>query len=435
MQVTQVPIDSIHAYANNPRKNDGAVEAVVKSLREFGFRQPIVVDEANEIVVGHTRWRAAKELGMAEVPVHVARGLTQTQINAYRIADNQTATIAEWDKDLLALELSQLAAAEYDLSLLGFSAPELAKIEADGKKGQTDPDESPAPPKVAITTFGDVWVCGDHRVMCGSSLEADAVRRLVDEDLVQLIVTDPPYNVAYVGKTKDALTIKNDKMGDADFRTFLFEAFKTAFDIAADGAAVYVFHADSEGYNFRGSLIDAGFKLAQCCVWVKQSMVMGRQDYQWQHEPVLYGWKPTGSHNWYSDRKQTTVWKFDRPSKSTDHPTMKPVDLIKYPIENSSQAGDIVFDGFGGSGTTLIACEMTGRKARLMELDPIYCDVIVRRWEQFTGRTAVLEKHNGSERTEAITDSDAAGKEQPPNQDKHRRTRAARPPKSARVAG
>ena len=216
------------------------------------------------------------------------------------------------------------------------------------------------------------------------------VERLMDGKQAALIVTDPPYNVSYTGKTKDALKIENDSKSDEDFYQFLYDVHVNLFAMAEPGAGIYVFHADLEGLNFRKSLIESGFKLAQCCVWVKQTLVMGRQDYHWQHEPVLYGWKEGAAHHWYSDRKQTTLWAFDRPTRSTEHPTMKPVNLIEYPIGNSSKPGDIVLDLFGGSGTTMIACEKTGRKARLMELDPKYCDVIVTRWEQATGKKAVL---------------------------------------------
>ncbi|XLV73765.1 DNA-methyltransferase [Ralstonia syzygii subsp. celebesensis] len=226
--------------------------------------------------------------------------------------------------------------------------------------------------------------------MCGDSTSVADVERLMDGYKADLIVTDPPYNVAYEGGTAEKLTIQNDSMGDEAFYQFLLAAYGAMFAVAKDGAGLYVFHADSEGVNFRKAMTDAGFKLAQCCVWVKQSLVLGRQDYHWQHEPVLYGWKATGAHRWYSDRKQSTVWNFDRPARNDVHPTMKPVALIEYPLCNSSRGGDVVLDLFGGSGTTLIACEKHSRSARLMELDPKYCDVIIRRWQEFTGQQATL---------------------------------------------
>jgi DNA modification methylase len=239
--------------------------------------------------------------------------------------------------------------------------------------------------------MGDLWILGRHRLLCGDSTSIDATERLMGGAKADLIVTDPPYNVAYEGKTTDALTIQNDKMGTSDFYQFLLDAYTNYFTIAKDGASIYVFHADTEGVNFRKALVDSGFKLSQCCVWVKQTMVIGRQDYHWQHEPILYGWKPSGSHNWYSDRSQTTIWQFDRPMRSTEHPTMKPIALVEYPILNSSKAGDIVADLFGGSGSTLIACEKNARACRTMELDSRYCDVIVKRWQDFTGKEAVLD--------------------------------------------
>lgn len=242
-----------------------------------------------------------------------------------------------------------------------------------------------------MTQPGDLWLLGDHRLLCGSATSAQDVERVMGGDRAGLVVTDPPYNVTYVGKTKDALTIQNDTMSGVEFRTFLLDAYKNLFAVTEEGCGIYVFHADTEGLNFRGAMVEAGWKLAQCCIWVKQTLVMGRQDYHWQHEPVLYGWKPGAAHRWFTDRKQTTVWNFDRPSRSTDHPTMKPVDLISYPINNSSKAGDIVLDTFGGSGSTLIAAAKTGRRARLVELDPRYCDVIVRRFEEWSGQEAKTE--------------------------------------------
>ena len=235
---------------------------------------------------------------------------------------------------------------------------------------------------------GDLWQLGKHRLICADSTDSASISRLMGGDSASLVVTDPPYNVDYTGKTADALKIKNDTMDDSSFYKFLLSAYTNMYNSLDDGGSIYVFHADTEGINFRKAMLDAGFKLSQCLVWVKNSMVMGRQDYHWQHEPILYGWKPTAAHKWYSDRSQTTVWNFSRPTSSQDHPTMKPIDLISYPITNSSKAGDIVLDPFLGSGSTLIACEQLNRICYGAEIDPHYCDVILSRWEQFTNQTA-----------------------------------------------
>jgi DNA modification methylase len=395
MNVETWAIDRIIPYARNPRKNDGAAtDKVAASIKEFGWRQPIVVDGEGVIIAGDTRYKAARKLGLTEAPVHIAAGLSAAQIKAYRITDNRVGEEAEWDLPLLSLELDDLTLAGFDLGLTGFDPSELDTFDALAnatEEGLTDPDEAPAPPKTPVSVPGDLWILGKHRVLCGDATEPTAVERLMAEQAADLVITDPPYNVAYVGKTKDALTIQNDAMSADSFYQFLLAVYTNLVTVTADGAGIYVFHADSEGANFRRAMVDAGWKLAQCCVWVKQTLVMGRQDYHWQHEPVLYGWKPTAAHRWFSDRKQTTVWNFDRPTRSSEHPTMKPIALIEYPIANSSKPGDLVLDLFGGSGSTLIACEKTGRSANLMELDPRYVDVIVTRWQNFSGKKAVHE--------------------------------------------
>lgn len=306
------------------------------------------------------------------------------------IISSQYQTMTQEGFDAFAFDLDD----EWLAETVHFDALPLADLEVAPAEGLTDDDAVPETPEAPQTRLGDRYQLGAHRLLCGDSTCIDDVEKLMDGDQADLVVTDPPYNVAYEGKTKDALTIANDRLADGDFYQFLLAAYTAMFAVTKDGAGIYIFHADTEGLNFRKAMMAAGFKLAQCCVWVKQTMVLGRQDYHWQHEPILYGWKPTAGHHWYADRKQTTVWPFDRPARSEAHPTMKPVDLIAYPIQNSSQAGDIVFDPFGGSGSTLIACEKTGRKARLMEIDPKYCDVIVKRWEEFTGKKA--ERIGGS---------------------------------------
>ena len=393
MQIEQIGIATLIPFAKNSRTHsDAQVAQIAASIREFGFTNPVLIDEANGIIAGHGRVMAARKLKLTEVPCIRLAHLSDAQKRAYVIADNKLALNAGWDEAMLKLELADLKALDFDLNLTGFNTDEIDALLAEkGTEGLTDPDETPEPPVEPVTRLGDVWVCGQHRVMCGSSLEMTAIERLCGDQRVDMLLTDPPYNVAYTGKTKDALTIQNDSMGDEAFRTFLRDAFVTADAVLKPGAVFYVWHADSEGYNFRGACKDAGWKVRQCLIWQKSSMVMGRQDYHWQHEPCLYGWKDGAGHLWASDRKQTTLLKFDRPSRSEDHPTMKPVALFEYQLLNNTKGGDIVLDSFGGSGTTLIAAEKNGRIARIMELDPKYVDVIVKRWEDFSGQKAVLE--------------------------------------------
>jgi DNA modification methylase len=393
VQIEQIGIATLIPFAKNSRTHsDAQVAQIAGSIREFGFTNPVLIDEANGIIAGHGRVMAARKLKLTEVPCIRLAHLSDAQKRAYVIADNKLALNAGWDEAMLKLELADLKALDFDLDLTGFNTGEIDALLAEkGAEGLTDPDDTPEPPVEPVTRLGDVWVCGQHRVMCGSSLEMTAMERLCGDQRVDMLLTDPPYNVAYTGKTKDALTIQNDSMGDEAFRTFLRDAFVTADAVLKPGAVFYVWHADSEGYNFRGACRDAGWRVRQCLIWQKSSMVMGRQDYHWQHEPCLYGWKDGAGHLWASDRKQTTLLKFDRPSRSEDHPTMKPVALFEYQLLNNTKGGDIVLDSFGGSGTTLIAAEKNGRIARIMELDPKYVDVIVRRWEDFTGQKAVLE--------------------------------------------
>lgn len=393
MQIEQIGIATLIPFAKNSRTHDDAqVAQIAASIKEFGFTNPVLIDESDGIIAGHGRVLAARKLKLTEVPCLRLTHLTDAQKRAYVIADNKLALNAGWDDAMLKLELADLKALDFDLDLTGFSADEIDELLAEeSTEGLTDPDDAPEVPVEPVTKPGDVWVCGQHRVMCGSSLEQTAVDKLCAGQAVDMLLTDPPYNVAYTGKTKEALTIKNDSMDDQSFRDFLRDAFVSADTVMKAGAVFYIWHADSEGYNFRGACKDANWKVRQCLIWRKNSMVMGRQDYHWQHEPCLYGWKEGASHLWASDRKQTTILDFDRPSRSEDHPTMKPVALFEYQLLNNTKGGDIVLDSFGGSGTTLIAAEKNGRVARLMELDPKYVDVIVKRWEDFTGQKAVLE--------------------------------------------
>ena len=389
MIVENIDINLLKPYANNPRKlTPKAIEKVAESLKQFGFRQPIVVDNDNIIVVGHTRYQASRKLGYTQVPITKINNLTKEQINAYRIADNRTNEEAEWDDELLALEIKDLEMKDFDISLTGMDKPELDKILFEEKQGNTDDDEVPEAPEEPITKPGDIWQLGNHRIICGDSTLPETYQKLLADKKVDLYLTDPPYNVAYVGKTKDALTIQNDKQTDDQFQEFLKNAFTNSTEYLKLGGSFYIWHSDSEGLLFRLAVNDANLKLRQTLIWSKNTMVMGRQDYQWQHEPCLYGWKEGASHTWYSDRKQTTILNFERPTSSKLHPTMKPVKLISYLINNSTKQEDIVLDSFLGSGSTLIACEKLQRICYGIELDPIYCDVIIKRWEQWANAKA-----------------------------------------------
>ena len=381
-------------YARNSRTHcEAQVAQIAGSIREFGFTNPVLIDAENGIIAGHGRVMAAQKLGLDNVPCIRLSHLTETQKRAYIIADNKLALNAGWDDEMLALELGELADLDFEMDLIGFSEDELAGLLAETTEGETDPDDVPEPPVDPVTVLGDVWILGKHRLLCGDSTSIDDLRKLCGEQDVDMWLTDPPYNVAYEGKTKDAMTIQNDSMSDGTFRQFLVDAYTAADAVMKQGAVFYIWHADSEGYNFRGAAHDAGWKVRQCLVWKKQHMVMGRQDYHWKHEPCLYGWKGGAGHLWATDRKQTTILEFDRPSRNGEHPTMKPVALFEYQMLNNTKGGDIVLDSFGGSGTTMIAAEKNGRAARLMELDPKYCDVIIARWQDFTGKQAI---HDGS---------------------------------------
>jgi DNA modification methylase len=383
-------LDTVKPYPCNPRSNDAAVQAVANSIRAFGWRNPIVVDEDGVILAGHTRYMAARVLGLREVPVHIAVGLTPEQARAFRIADNQTADLSAWDDDKLVAELMGLQAAGVDLDLTGFTADELSRLlEPDATAPLADPDDVPEPPAEPETQPGDLWVLGDHRLLCGDATNAADLARLMGQATADLLLTDPPYGVGYQGKTADALTIANDDVEDDEaYRAFLASALGAALVHVRPGGSFYLWHADVRGLPVRLAAQDAGLRVRQCLVWAKNGMVLGWQDYQWRHEPCLYGWKDGAAHAWYGDRAQTTVLEFDKPTRSEAHPTMKPVELFRAMIRNSSKRGGVVLDVFGGSGTSLIAAELEARKAYLLELDRVYCDVIKARWESVTGRTA-----------------------------------------------
>lgn len=393
-KVQRRSVKSIIPYARNSRTHsDEQVAQIAASIKEWGFTNPVLVDVDGEIIAGHGRVLAAQKLGLEEVPTMTAVGWSEAQKRAYVIADNKLALNAGWDKDMLEIELDNLKDLDFNIELTGFSLDELADMFPEPEKvGLTDEDEVPEAPEQPVTVEGDVWILGNHRLMCGDSTSIEALEKLCEGQLVDMWLTDPPYNVAYEGKTKDALTIENDAMGNDDFRQFLRDSYTAADAVMKSGAVFYIWHADSEGYNFRGAAFDIGWQVRQCLIWKKQHMVMGRQDYHWMHEPCLYGWKDGAAHLWSTDRKQTTILEFDRPNRNAEHPTMKPVELFAYQMQNNTKGDDLVLDSFAGSGTTAIACEKFNRRARLMELDPKYCDVIIKRWQDFTGNKAVNEQ-------------------------------------------
>jgi site-specific DNA-methyltransferase (adenine-specific) len=397
-KVEQWPIGSLIPYAKNSRTHsDEQVAQIAASIKEWGFTTAVLVDELGSIIAGHGRVLAARKLGIESLPVMVATGWTDAQKRAYIIADNKLALNAGWDNEMLSLELGELGDLGFDLELTGFSDDEIKALSPEYvPEGLTDPDDAPPLPDTPITRPGDIWLMGNHRLLCGDSTSVDDVETLTDGQMVDMWLTDPPYNVAYEGKTNESLTIKNDSMGDDQFRQFLRDSYTAADTVMKAGAVFYIWHSDFEGYNFRGAAKDAGWNTRQCLIWKKSSMVFGRQDYHCQHEPCLYGWKGGAAHLWASDRKQTTILEFDKPARNGDHPTMKPVALFEYQLLNNTKGGDIVLDSFGGSGTTLIAAEKNGRVARIMELDPKYCDVIVQRWQDFTGKTATIESDGRS---------------------------------------
>lgn len=401
MQIIEKSIDELKPYEKNPRKNDKSVDKVAQSIDQFGFRVPVVIDKDNVIVCGHTRYKAAKKLHLASVPCVVADDLTDEQIKAYRLADNKVGEDSEWDIDLLQGELDDII--DIDMADFGFD------LTAAENKVVEDDDFEMSVPEEPKSKLGDIYQLGRHRLMCGDSTNIENVKQLVGGAQIDLLLTDPPYNVNYEG---NAGKIKNDNMEDTAFRKFLTDAFVCAWTVMKPGAAFHIWHEDSEGYNFRGACRDAGFKVRQCLIWVKNALVLGRQDFQWKHEPCLYGekalpvgetaeyededhepclygWKD-GKHYWFKNRKQTTILEFDKPLKSAEHPTMKPIKMFDYEIKCNTKESENVLDLFSGSGTTLMACEQDGRNAYCMEFDPKFVDVIINRWEQFTGEKAIL---------------------------------------------
>lgn len=394
MQIVDLPLGQIIPYARNPRRNEKAVATVAASIAEFGWRQPIVVDEQMVVLAGHTRLEAARQLGLETAPVHVAKGLTEAQARAFRIMDNRSSENAEWDDELLGLELGDLLNAEFDLGLTGFTDEELNALLSGVEAAATeDADEVPETPEDPVSRPDDLWLLGPHRLLCGDATVATDVERLLGETKADLCFCDPPYNVDYAGgvgaeKAGKGRRIKNDALGEG-FGQFLYDA--CVLINAHTAGAVYICMSSSELATLQKAFAEAGGHWSTFIIWAKDRFTLGRADYQRQYEPILYGWPEGAKRRWCGARDQGDVWLIDRPTKNELHPTMKPVSLVERAIRNSSRKGDLVFDPFGGSGTTLIAAETTGRKAALLELDPKYIDVIVQRWERFTGRQAVLD--------------------------------------------
>lgn len=385
-----VAVSKLVPYVNNARTHNAQqITKLRSSLREFGFINPVIIDHEYNVIAGHGRILAAKEEGIEEVPCVFVDYLTPAQKKAYILADNRMAMDAGWDEELLRVEIESLQAEAFDVGLTGFDEKDIAELFAgeDGDAQDDDFDVDEELQKPPVSKSGDVWLLGNHRLVCEDSTKEETYAVLMDGKKANLVVTDPPYNVNYEGS---AGKIQNDNMENDKFYQFLLGAFRGMEKVMADDASIYVFHADTEGLNFRIAFSDAGFYLSGTCIWRKQSLVLGRSPYQWQHEPCLYGWKKKGKHQWYSDRKQTTIWEFDKPKKNGDHPTMKPIPLIAYPIKNSSMSNCIVLDPFGGSGSTLIACEQLGRICHTIELDEKYCDVIVKRYIEQVGSADVV---------------------------------------------
>lgn len=396
MEFREFGIDEIKPYEKNPRKNEDSVKFVANSIKEFGFNVPIVIDADNVIVAGHTRWKAAKQLGLEKVPCIKKDDLSPAQIKAFRLADNKVGEFSQWDMDLLGDELKDLGDV-FDMGDFGFFDP-IADDAPTGDDDDFDPDKELDNIDNPVSQPGDLWLLGRHRLICGDSCDEATIQRLCGDSQIDLYLTDPPYNVAYKGGT--GLTIENDNMDSASFLAFLTDAYAAADSVMKPGCAFYIWHASCEVGNFYQAMLNIpGWMPKQYLLWVKDSFTLGRQDYQWKHEPCWYGWKDGAAHYFVDDRKQSTVLEFDKPKRNGEHPTMKPVELFEKLVENSSRPGENVMDSFGGSGTTMVACEKLGRKAFLCELDPKYADVIVRRYINLHGNSkdVRLLKPDGTE--------------------------------------
>lgn len=393
MEIEYISVDSLTPYINNPRKNDQAVDKVAASIAEFGFKVPIVIDKTNVIVTGHTRYKAAQKLNMQQVPCILADDLTDAQIKAFRLADNRVAEEAEWDMDRLQIELEGLKELDFDLSNIGFDMSELEEIMGQDVSTEVIEDEPPELPEDPEAKRGEIWQLGKHRLMCGDSTSPEDIQQLMNGEKARFVFTDPPWNVDY-GASKNPRwklrTIANDNMSTEDFGAFLFAAFKAMKEVSEPGCMTYIVMSAQEWGNLMNALQELEYHWSSTIIWRKDSLVLSRKDYHTQYEPIWYGWTKGTRLCPLEDRTQSDVWDIPRPKVSEEHPTMKPVALVAKALENSSRAGDIVLDPFGGSGTTLIAAEQTDRACYMMELDPKYCDVIIQRWENLTGEKAVL---------------------------------------------
>lgn len=396
MNIQKIKIDKLIPATYNPRKDlkpgDAEYIKIKNSIENFGYVSPLIINKDMTVIGGHQRLKVLKELGFTELECIIV-DLDKTKEKALNIALNKIQ--GDWDEEKLEALLQELKLDDFDTNLTGFDFDEIDEILKDvtgSKEDNFDIDSAYEEIEEPITKQGDIWILGKHRLMCGDSTQKNYIMRLINNQDADMILTDPPYNVDYVGKTAEALKIKNDNMSDNQFYEFLKKVFENMYSVTKEGASIYVFHADTEGLNFRKAFKDAGYKLAECLIWKKDCFVMGRQDYQWQHEPILYGWKEGAAHYFINDRTQSTILEFDRQKQSTLHPTMKPIDLIAKLIKNSSKENDIILDLFGGSGSTIIAAEQLNRNCYTMELDPKYCDVIVKRWETLTNKEAILEQ-------------------------------------------
>jgi len=388
------PLDKLIPYARNPRSHsDEQVTQIAASIAEFGFLNPILVDTKAGILAGHGRLLAARKLQLSEVPVIVLDHLTDAQKRAYIIADNQLALNAGWDEALLAAELAALQQEDFDVSLIGFDDEELARLLAaqDAAAGLTDEDAVPDLPQTPVSAAGDLWILGAHRLLVGDATDDEAVAKLMAGAAADLIFTDPPYNVDYEGYTQERLKIKGDRMSDAEFKQFLGAAFRSCRAVVKPGASLYVCHSSSWQREFQNTLEAAGFEIRCQIIWAKNTFAWGFGRYKFQHEPVFYTHVAGQKDPWYGDKSQSTLWEEKKPAANRIHPTAKPVELVERALLNSSKAGDVVADLFGGSGSTLVACERRNRKARLMEIDPRYADCIVQRYQEYTGNQVVLE--------------------------------------------
>ena len=391
MEILKLKISDLKQHPKNPRKHPKELlERLKRSIEEYGFTNPVLVSKDNKILAGHARCKAAKELGISEVPV-IRLDFEGAKADAYVIIDNKLNELSEWDIPLLESLIKDIEKSDFDVTLTGFDLTEIDELfsKSDDKEGKDDGyDVTKALEEASFVNQDDVWILGKHRLLCGDATNPEDVKALMDGKKANLILTDPPYNVGF--ESANGLKIKNDKQDSEKFYNFLLSSFKNMASSLADGGSAYIFHADTEGLNFRKAFIDADFHLSGVCIWEKNSFVMGRSPYQWGHEPILYGWLKTGKHKWYAGRAESTIWRYDKPKKNADHPTMKPIPLLCYPIKNSSSVNSIVLDTFGGSGSTLIACQQMDRICYTMELDPKYASVIIRRYIELCGSDDVF---------------------------------------------